>query len=123
MEHYELINYTFQLECKLFKTTDSYRLIEQKCSTKCFSPAEKQQLEEDIHYVFTRLIKIITQACPDLTREDIIFCCLMKLGLQSDDIARCMGSFSKQAINQRKYRIRKKIQETKCSFLHNIMFG
>ena len=123
MEYDELINYTFQLESKLFKKTDSYLLLEKKCSTKCFSPAEKQQLEKDVHYVFTRLVKTITQACPDLTCEDIIYCCLMKLGLQSDDIARCMGSFSKQAINQRKYRVRKKIKETKCSFLHNILFG
>ncbi len=122
MEYNELIHDFFQLECKLFMKMDSYRLIEQKCNKKCLNSDERQRLNLDIHYVFTRLIKTIKETCPNLTGEDVIFCCLVKLGLETLVIGRCMGSVSKQTINQRKYRIKKKMKETKCDFLFDMIF-
>ncbi|MDR0230816.1 MAG: hypothetical protein LBI82_01705 [Dysgonamonadaceae bacterium] len=122
MEYNELILDVFNLECKLFMKMDSFRLIEQKCNKKCFDPNERMQLNTDIHYVFTRLIKTIKQACPSLTGEEVVFCCLAKLGLDNSIICRCMGSVSKQTVNQRKYRIKKKMEETKCDFLFDMIF-
>jgi len=119
----EWISEVFQLECKLFTRMDSYRLIEQKCNKKCLNPNERQLLYTDIHYVFTRLIKSIKQACRDLTDEDVIFCCLAKSGLTSSTICHCMGSISKQTANQRKYRIRKKMREVECDFLFDMIFS
>jgi len=118
----EWISEVFQLECKLFKKMDSYRLIEQKCNKKCLNPNEKQLLNTDIHYVFTYLIKVIKQACRNLTDEDVLFCCLIKLGLTSSVICHCMGSISKQTANQRKYRIRKKMKEAECEILFDMIF-
>ena len=122
VEHEELKQYVFQLESKLFSKTDAYRLIEQKCHKKCLNPDERKQLYTDIHYVFTRLIETIRKACPSLTEEDVMFCCLVKLGLDNSIVCRCMGSISKQTVNQRKYRIKKKMKEAKCDFLFDMIF-
>ena len=121
-EYNKLIHDVFQLECKLFMKMDSYRLIEQKCNKKCLNLDERQQLKTDVYYVFTRLIKTIKQACPSLTDEDVTFCCLAKSGLDNLIVCRCMGSVSKQTVNQRKYRIKKKMKEVKCDFLFDIIF-
>ena len=122
MELNELILDVFQLECKLFMKMDSYRLIEQKYNEKCLNFDERQVLNSEIHYSFTRLIKTITDVCPDLTEEDIIFCCLSKTGLDGSIICRCMGSVSKKTTNQRKYRIKKKMNEAGCDKLFYVIF-
>jgi len=122
MELNELLLDVFNLECKLFMKMDSFRLIEQKCDKKCLSPNERQLLNEEIHYVFERLIKTVKESCPSLTDEDIIFCCLTKSGLDFKIISNCMGSISRQSVNQRKYRIKKKMQEARCDFLFDMIF-
>jgi len=122
MEYQELLNDVFELERKLFSKMDIYRLIEQKCNTKCLNPDEMKQLNLDIHYVFVRLIRILKQNCPSLTDEDILFCCLKKTGLDSLIVGNCIGSVGRQAINQRKYRIKKKMQEAECDYLFDLTF-
>jgi hypothetical protein len=118
----ELIPDLLDMECKFFTKTDSYRLIEQKCSNKCLRPNEQQQLYKDVRYAFTRLITTMKGACPNLTDEDILFCCLVKSGLDNWVICHCMGDVGKQPINQRKYRIKKKMNEAKCNFLFDMIF-
>ena len=122
MELNELLPEVLSMECKLFTKMDSYRLIEQKCDKKCLAPDEKQRLNVDIHYVFSWLIKTVTAACPNLTEDDIVFCCLEKTGLDSITICHCMGCISKQAVNQRKYRIKKKMHEAHCDDLFELIF-
>ena len=112
----EVILDVFNTECKLFMKTNSYQLIEQKCENKCLSPNEIQQLNLDIKNSFTLLIKTITKTCPNLTDEDIIFCCLVKSGLNNTLVSRSMGDVNKQPINQRKYRIKKKMKEAPMRF-------
>ena len=122
MEFNELILDVFTLECKLFTKMDSYHLIEQKGIKKCFNPDERRQLQTDIYYVFTRLIQTIKQSCRNLTDEDVVFCCLAKSGLTNSIICHCMGSISKQTANQRKYRIKKKMEEAECNSLFDMIF-
>ena len=123
MDLNDLILDVFNLECKLFMKMDSYRLVEQKCAKKCLNKTERQVLNSEVHYVFTRLIKTIKEACPGLTDEDILFCCLGKLGLDSLIICRCMENVSKQPVNQRKYRIKKKMKEAQCDSLFDLIFS
>lgn len=123
MDYNELINDVFELECKLFMKMDSYHLVKQKCNDKCLSPDESKQLCFDVYYVFTRLIRIINNSCPRLTEEDIIFCCLKKLGLENKIVGHCIGGVSKQAFNQRKYRVKKKMKDAGCDFLFDIIFS
>ena len=122
MELHELIPYMFNMECKLFMKMDSYRLIEQKCNKKCLNPDERQLLNSEIYYVFKLLIKMIIEPCPELTDEDVVFCCLAKSGLDNRMISRCLGSNSMQAIIQRKYRIKKKMWKAKCENLFEVIF-
>jgi hypothetical protein len=62
LDYKELMNDVIELESKLFMQMDSYRLIEQKCNKKCLNSDERKQVYIDIHYVFTRLIRIIKSA-------------------------------------------------------------
>ena len=122
MELNELILRIFDWECESFMKTDSYRLIEQKCSIKCLNQDERQLLNSEIHYVFPKLIKTLKEACPSLTKEDVIFCCLEKSGLDNSVICRCLGSICKKTIKQRKYRVKKKMQEVRFDFLFDLIF-
>ena len=122
MEYKELMNDVFELERKLFLKMDSYCLIEQKSKIKCLSLADKQMLYADIQHVYTRLIRTIRQACSSLNEEDVMFCCLSKLNLDNTRLGHCMGSTSRQAINQRRYRIKKKMKEANCDYLFDMIF-
>ena len=123
MELNELMLDVFNLECKFFTKTDSYRRIEQKCSNKCLTPDERQLLNSEIHDSFERLIKTIKEACPSLTREDVIFCCLKKSGLDNLIIGHCIGNVNRQPKSQRKYRIKKKMKEAGCDYLFDVIFS
>jgi len=121
-EYNELLNDIFELERKFFIKTDIYRLIEQKCTKKYLNPNERQLLNAEIHHSFEKLIKTMTAACPRLTNEDVIFCCLTKSGLDNSIICRSMGIISRYTMNQRKYRIKKKMKEANCDHLFEIIF-
>ena len=118
----ELTRHIFQLESKLFRNTISYQLIEQNNSGKFFNSNEQKQLFSDVFSVYTKLINTIWVVCPSLTSEDIIYCCLTKHGLTNTEICCCMGSVNKQTVNQRKYRIKKKMLDVKREDLFNLIF-
>ncbi|HBK40887.1 MAG TPA: hypothetical protein DDZ57_04880 [Porphyromonadaceae bacterium] len=119
----ELIHTIFKLESKLFTKTESYRIIDRDCRKNCLSFEERQQLVIDIHYAFEGLIKILKKNCPSLTDEDIIFCCLIKTGIEKMTVGRCLGSLSRESLNQRKYRIKKKMEFVKSDLLFELIFS
>jgi len=118
----ELTKHIFQLESKLFQKTISYHLIEKNSDGKYFDLNEQKQLYSDIFSTYTTLVSTIWVACPYLTIDDIIFCCLTKLGIRNSDICYCMGCVNKQTVNQRKYRIKKKMIEVKREDLFDVIF-
>jgi pyridoxine 5'-phosphate synthase PdxJ len=122
MELNELILDVFTLECKLFMKMDSFHLIKQKCDGKCLNQQERKQLNTDIQYAIKRMIKTIKELCSDFTDEDIVFCCLIKSGLDKMIVSRCIGSPGKEAVNQRKYRIKKKMKDAECENLFDVIF-
>jgi len=122
MNYNELINDVFELERKLFMKMDSYHLIKQKCNNKCLNIYERKQLNFDVNYVFTRLIRIIKNSCSSLTDEDVTFCCLKKAGLENKIVSHCIGGISLQSVNQRKYRIKNKMKDAKCGYLFDVIF-
>ena len=121
-ENEDLKRHIFQLESKLFTKTDTYRLVQQKSGKKSFTPDEIRQLKADINYVFDWLIKALKQSCSSLTEEDILFCCLATLGLETRNLGHCMGTASRQAVNQRRYRVKKKMKEANCEYLLDAIF-
>ena len=114
--------YAFHLEAELFAKTEAFRLIQHKSHLKCFTPTEIRQLSADIHHVFKPLITDLKRSCSSLTDEDILFCCLARLGIASKNIGHCMGCASKQAVNQRRYRVKKKLKEAQSSQLIEMIF-
>ena len=121
-ENEGLKRHIFQLESKLFTKTDTYRLVQQKSGKKSFTPDEIRQLKADINYVFDWLIKALKQSCSSLTEDDILFCCLTTLSLETRNLGHCMGTASRQAVNQRRYRVKKKMKKTSCEYLLRIIF-
>jgi len=103
--------------------TDSYSLIKLKCNNRNLNSEERKQLSIDLRHFLKYFIKTIEEACPSLTAEDVIFCCLFKLRIDNSFIFRCMGNVGKQPVNQRKYRIKKKMEEAKCVFLFELIFN
>jgi hypothetical protein len=122
MENKELLAEIFRLERQVFMKVDSYHFIKQKGNKKCLSPDERQQLNNDIYQVFKGLIKIIKDACLKLTKDDVVFCCLVKSGLDNSVAGCCMGTVNRKAINQRKYRIKKKMKEAEREDLFELIF-
>jgi hypothetical protein len=123
MENSELLRHIFQLESKLFKKTEIFQIIELKAEKKCLIENERQQLRMEIQSVFINFIQTIKINCPEITDEDIIFCCLVKTGLNTSVISCCMGNADNKAANQRKYRIKKKIMKAKCDSLFDQIFN
>ena len=123
MEFNEWFKDVLRLECQLFMKTDSYRLIGKNPEGKCLSPDERNGVHAEIHAVFKRLMNTLQNVCSGLTKEDIIFCCLVKLGLNNSTIGCCMGSMDRHAINQRKYRIKKKMKTTHCEDLFDLIYS
>ena len=118
----ELTKHIFQLESKLFKTTDSYKLIEQYSSGRIFNLKEYRRLHCDVFSAYLKLTRTIWDACPHFTPDDVIFCCLIKLGLSNSEICCCIGCLNKQTINQRKYRVKKKMLEEERNDLFDLIF-
>jgi hypothetical protein len=120
-EKEEFIRQHALMERKLFEKTESYqrikRMIEQKeTNRKCFSPEEQRLLHQDIHHVFTWFIHTLQTACPPLTPDNILYCCLEKLRLPRSIIGLCMGAVDSIAGKARRYRIKKKMGQCKKLF-------
>ena len=123
MEYNEWLEDVIRLECLLFVKTDIYLLVERKKRSKCLTFSERKQLCVDVFEIFQRLIGVLQTSCPKLTKEDILFCCLFKVGQDCSFINCCMGSISRPAFNQRRYRIRKKMTQAKSEILFELIFG
>jgi DNA-binding response OmpR family regulator/DNA-binding CsgD family transcriptional regulator len=74
---------------------------------------------ESLHQGF---IQQISNLHPDLSHNQIIFCALLRIGLQSKEIARILG-VSADAIEKNRYRIRKKLELNPDESLENYLSG
>ncbi|MDR0835930.1 MAG: hypothetical protein LBN11_05050 [Tannerella sp.] len=111
------------MEIKMFMKTVSYRLIEQNVDDKYFTLHEQKQLYADVFSAFTRLIATTWASCPYLTGDDMVFCCLSKIGLETSVICCCMGIVNRMSAKQRKHRIKNKMNEEKCNDLFDSIFN
>lgn len=76
-----------------------------------FTKEEFKELQEITEHLFAGFTQELATACPPLTKEDILYCCLVKLGLPALTIAYCFTSFDTNPLKQRKKRIKEKIME------------
>jgi tetratricopeptide (TPR) repeat protein/DNA-binding CsgD family transcriptional regulator len=66
------------------------------------------QFQEEFDQVYPEFIPRLTDAYPDLTRQEIRICALIKIGLTSKEIAKILF-ISKRSVDSHRYNIRKKL--------------
>ncbi|WP_373732924.1 tetratricopeptide repeat protein [Bacteroides heparinolyticus] len=102
----------------LFKQSAIYKKImklsEQKVSDKkelsVLSGDELEKLTETIFDIYADYIAEQKSRYGKLTKEDLLYLCLDKMGFSSQAISLCFGNIDTHALAQRKYRIKEKMQ-------------
>lgn len=70
------------------------------------TPSERQELYNAVNYSYNNLEQRLRSGFPNLTDDDILTCCLVRLGICNSDIALLLNS-SEDAFKKRKYRLRR----------------
>jgi tetratricopeptide (TPR) repeat protein len=117
-----------QLQCETFRSKPIYNQIIQSSQTKN-SPEEKiivekerQELRDEIKITFATFINNLRAACPALTEDEILHCCLAKLNLDTATISLCFGYTDTHSTRQRKTRIKKKMADFDCENIFDSIF-
>lgn len=103
----------------LFTQSDIYRkansLFNQKVTDKrdikVLTSPEQRKLKDTIFSIYAEYADILHQKYPKLTEEDILLLCLQEAKLAPKAIAICFGYSDTHAINQRKSRIKQRMNE------------
>ncbi|MDR0799730.1 MAG: hypothetical protein LBN18_08230 [Dysgonamonadaceae bacterium] len=114
-----------ELQCRLFQIKPIYKKIQQLKAQKLDRLSMKSQIElkNEISASFSIYIAKLEDLCPQLTEEDLIFCCLFKLKLDMPTVSLCYGVTDTNAVRQRKSRIKKKMTEdSQCEDLYASIF-
>lgn len=101
----------------LFKQSSIYEKIiilqeqreKREKERKIFTTKEQEALSSVIFDIYKKYIDRIKLNSPKLTNNDIILICLQMAGLDSLTIALCLGFTNTSTINQRKHRLKKKL--------------
>lgn len=72
---------------------------------------ERESLKETVEKIYKDFITTLSEECTSLTEEDLLFCCLGKLNLSLIEICICTGYPRMHSARQRRYRIKKKIED------------
>jgi tetratricopeptide (TPR) repeat protein len=104
-------------QCEIFKMKPIYKLILQFSRNKTENNMEvlrakdRQLLENEIKSAFSNFLQNLQSTCPSLTNEEMMYCCLTKLNLQTKVISACFGYTDTNPVRQKKGRIKKKMFE------------
>jgi len=107
-----------------FKEKPIYKQLEELVASKTiFTYKQQDTLKKEVLFYFQSFAKELNTTCPELTEDDILFCCLSKLNLSSAIITLCMGYSRSGTIRQRKYRVKQKMSANdQCQALYNSIF-
>lgn len=114
----------FHYSIRLFQKTPYYKILEElklkrKIEEKTFTLEEREHLWDCIYQTFSDTMADLKVKCPDLTREDLLYCVFYLLGYPNPIIIACTGS-NANALKSRKNRIRNKMNEELRSIIFNI---
>lgn len=106
-----------QLRHWLFTQSDIYKKIctlsnqksESTKKTKTLTTAEQSELKDTLFSIYIDYIDTLRQKYPRLTEDDLLLLCLQETLLESKTIAICLGYGDTHPINQRKYRIKERM--------------
>jgi hypothetical protein len=126
-EKEKLFQNTLHSEYEIFRITSSYEKIKQiieqdEKERKCFNYNELLKLKKDISISFSSFSNELQIACPTLSPDEIIFCCLLKAKIPLIVIMYCLGNNDISPLKQRKYRIHQKMLQCRCEKLFDSIF-
>lgn len=118
---FELQKQKLELCVRLFKTSDFYKnlLSVEKVKIKKEKKllVDPKSLREYINNMFADPMQDLRDNCSELTSDDLYYSILYYLGFSDSTIFLCMEIESQQAITQRKYRIKKKMNDQLFSWI------
>lgn len=96
----------FHYSIRLFQKTPYYKILEElklkrKIEEKTFTLEEREHLWDCIYQTFSDTMADLKVKCPDLTREDLLYCVFYLLGYPNPIIIACTGS-NANALKSRK---------------------
>lgn len=111
----ELQKEKFHYSIQLFQKTPYYKILEElklkrKIEEKTFTLEEREYLWDCIYQTFSDTMVDLKAKCPELTREDLLYCVFYLLGYPNPIIIVCTGS-NANALKSRKNRIKNKMNE------------
>lgn len=93
--------------------TLSQQTTSNKKQMKALTTTEQEQLKKTIFGIYQSYISSLHNEYPRLTEDDQLLFCLQETSLSPLAIAICFGYTDTHALNQKKYRVKKKIIEEK----------
>lgn len=106
-EKLRLLNWLFEqsdIYKKVYAISQQSSIEEKK--RKVLTTVEQEKLQRTIFEIYEEYVSFLRNEYPRLVEKDILLLCLQKTKLSSLTIALCFGSINTQAINQRKSRLK-----------------
>ena len=103
----------FYYSIQLFQKTPYYKIIQElkqkrRIEEKVFTSGERELLWDCIYQIFSDTMSDLKAQCPELTREDLLYCILYLLGYPNSIIIICTGT-NTNALKSRKNRLKNKM--------------
>ena len=111
----------FYYSIQLFQKTSYYKTIQElkqkrRIEEKVFTSGERELLWDCIYQIFSDTMSYLKAQCPELTREDLLYCIFYLLGYSNSIIIICAGS-NANALKSRKNRLKNKMTKELYSFI------
>ena len=111
----------FYYSIQLFQKTPYYKIIQElkqkrRIEEKVFTSGERELLWDCIYQIFSDTMSDLKAQCPELTREDLLYCIFYLLGYSNSIIIICAGS-NANALKSRKNRLKNKMTKELYSFI------
>lgn len=111
----------FYYSIQLFQKTSYYKTIQElkqkrRIEEKVFTSGERELLWDCIYQIFSDTMSYLKAQCPELTREDLLYCIFYLLGYSNSIIIICTGS-NANALKSRKNRLKNKMTKELYSFI------
>ena len=111
----------FYYSIQLFQKTSYYKTIQElkqkrRIEEKVFTSGERELLWDCIYQIFSDTMSYLKAQCPELTREDLLYCIFYLLAYSNSIIIICTGS-NANALKSRKNRLKNKMTKELYSFI------
>lgn len=111
-EKQRLLNWLFA-QTNIYKRVIalSKQTVSNKKEMKVLTTTEQEQLKNTIFDIYNEYISFLHKKYPKLTESDLLFLCLQETSLEQQSIAICFGYSDTHPLNQKKYRIKERMNE------------